>query len=547
MHDRSDGNHRRAWLSAPELIDCPGGPSSPANRATGPGAVLDDVICAGVVPRPEALEYPVAARRGTRQIAHVDQALQTLARARNWVAEDVRMRAALIHGSVVQSAVTSLSDLDLIVIAEPGQRDSIWDDRERLTRRLLGGPAAVSEVLPQRAYRWQARTADLDMLDFTIDEGHMAVWNGFEGPVEFLIDRADVRTRFEQPRPGRSDPSRHPGRHLRSHAPNSRATSSKATDRLAACNERTAEDPSPGVGPIAVPRPPAPHRGSTVRFVSVTALWTNDRWQVVEPKRPVSAGHLAIVDRSPMNDVDRAGAAALIDAYRRARSALWKVVNHRGFMVSFAMDWQPDLDAIGEPEAIDGESRVIHVFGRGAANDAVSPVRVMASPAGERPYSKIDPARSAELARALEEGAAVEIVGPSDRECDGCSPQVLTSQERWRADGVRVIRPRSVAIDAQVIVLPLRHVVSIGDLHPDEVTSIFARLGEVLAQFNMASHVTGLSCFANDGTAARQETPHVHLHVLGRSKAEAANPFALLGRQPQPAALGRRVSASRYT
>lgn len=104
-----------------------------------------------------------------------------------------------------------------------------------------------------------------------------------------------------------------------------------------------------------------------------------------------------------------------------------------------------------------------------------------------------------------------------------------------------MIRPRQVMIDAQVIILPLRHVVSLGDLTADEVVSCSARLAEVREQFGSASGTTGLSCFANDGTAARQETPHVHLHVFGRARDEPANPFALLARRlgPAPAARGR--------
>lgn len=127
----------------------------------------------------------------------MDQTLETLRRARVWVREDVRVRAALIHGSVVKDEVTPLSDLDLIVVAEPGERDAIWAEREQLTQRLFGAPMAVGEVLAP-PYRWQARTADLDMLDLTIDEGAVRAWYGFEGPVEFLIDRADVRGEFER-------------------------------------------------------------------------------------------------------------------------------------------------------------------------------------------------------------------------------------------------------------------------------------------------------------------------------------------------------------
>jgi hypothetical protein len=42
---------------------------------------------------------------------------------------------------------------------------------------------------------------------------------------------------------------------------------------------------------------------------------------------------------------------------------------------------------------------------------------------------------------------------------------------------------------------------------------------------------SGLSCFTNDGAAARQETPHVHLHVFGRASDRPANPFEMLARR----------------
>jgi predicted nucleotidyltransferase len=129
----------------------------------------------------------------------VDQTLKILERARAWVTEDERVRAALVHGSVAKGELTPLSDLDLIIVTEPGQRDAIWAEREQLTRRLLGAvPAQTNEVAHQRPYRWQARTADLDMLDLTVDEGAVDVWIGLAGPVDFLVDRAEVRVGFER-------------------------------------------------------------------------------------------------------------------------------------------------------------------------------------------------------------------------------------------------------------------------------------------------------------------------------------------------------------
>lgn len=260
-----------------------------------------------------------------------------------------------------------------------------------------------------------------------------------------------------------------------------------------------------------------------------TPLWENERWQILIPDQSLTRRHVAIVDRASGRVVDVAAAAQLLDAYRRTRSALCQVTGAQGFGISFAVAWVPDQDAIGEPEPI-GAGLALHVFGRGPG-DEISPNRAMAVRRAERHYAEPAPETLPALADALTNPAQISIPAPSDAECDGCCPEVLTKQERWRADGVRVIRPRHVMIDSQVIIMPLRHVVSLGDLRSEEVASIVHRLAEVRSQFNAASGSTGLNCFANDGSAARQETPHVHLHVFGRARDEVANPFELLAQR----------------
>ncbi|GAB3914447.1 hypothetical protein GCM10011575_44970 [Microlunatus endophyticus] len=260
--------------------------------------------------------------------------------------------------------------------------------------------------------------------------------------------------------------------------------------------------------------------------MSLAALWQNRRWQVVVPPKPLTDAQLALIDRSPDETLDASAAAELLDAYRRSRSALWSVCGSRGFRIGFTVNWQPDAAGIGEPDPIESAPRVVQVFGRRSGD--TSPSRLMAVPRSERSVIDLDEMIRTALAAALAEPEMITVPAPSDSDCDGCRPDVLTTQERWRDHATRVIRPRHVVIDSQVIVLPLRHVLSLGDLAPAEVLSIHQQLGRVRTQFQLASGATGLNCFANDGTAARQETAHVHLHVFGRSQDEPANPFELL-------------------
>ncbi len=114
-------------------------------------------------------------------------------RARAWVSEDERVLGALVHGSAARGDVTPLSDVDLVVVAHAGRRDEIWADRERISRTLLGAEVVEAHDVPhQRPFRWQARTADLRMLDLALDEGAIDLWPGLAGEVKFLADRGGL-------------------------------------------------------------------------------------------------------------------------------------------------------------------------------------------------------------------------------------------------------------------------------------------------------------------------------------------------------------------
>jgi predicted nucleotidyltransferase len=118
---------------------------------------------------------------------------QIVDRTRAWAIGDERVRGALIHGSAATGNTTPLSDVDLIVVAEPGERESIWADRAEISRDLLGAEIVEAHEVPhQRPFRWQARTADLRMLDLALDEGSIEMWSGLTGEVEFLVDRGHL-------------------------------------------------------------------------------------------------------------------------------------------------------------------------------------------------------------------------------------------------------------------------------------------------------------------------------------------------------------------
>lgn len=260
-------------------------------------------------------------------------------------------------------------------------------------------------------------------------------------------------------------------------------------------------------------------------------IWANQRWAIRRPTPTLTRGQVVVVDSDPTRAFDVDTAEQLLAAYRHARSILWSVLGARGFNVSFPVGWHPAEDSIGEPSPRDDGRQVLHVFGRGSSDD-VSPIRVLAQPARERRPMVTDDLLEAALRDAP--GSPSEVrppPPPPSAGCDGCETAATLQQEIWRAEGVRVLRPRGHLIKAQALVLPVRHVVSAGDLTADELVSIAGRLSELRTYFANRSGSSGLSCFTNDGAAARQETPHVHIHVFGRADDESANPFQLLARR----------------
>lgn len=121
-------------------------------------------------------------------------AMEIVERARDWTHNDERVLGAFVHGSAARGDVTPLSDVDLIVIAQPGRRDEIWAERDRIVDALLGAKSVVAHEVPhQRPFRWQARTADLRMVDLALDEGTIEMWPGLTGDVTWLLDRGELR------------------------------------------------------------------------------------------------------------------------------------------------------------------------------------------------------------------------------------------------------------------------------------------------------------------------------------------------------------------
>jgi predicted nucleotidyltransferase len=118
-------------------------------------------------------------------------------RAAAWAESEPAVRAAIVYGSLAQGTADAESDLDLIIVTEPGQRDGLWERRAELGALLLGrAPAWSQEPAWQRPYRYQVYDDGLAELDLTLDEEHAAPWRALHRGFRALVDKGGVAERL---------------------------------------------------------------------------------------------------------------------------------------------------------------------------------------------------------------------------------------------------------------------------------------------------------------------------------------------------------------
>jgi predicted nucleotidyltransferase len=118
-------------------------------------------------------------------------------RAAAWAESDAAVRAVIVYGSVAQGTADDDSDLDVIVVAEPGQREALWGRREQISD-LIHGHHAVwdQEPLWQRPYRYQSWDEELTELDLTLDEEYASPWAALTRGFLSVVDKAKVTARL---------------------------------------------------------------------------------------------------------------------------------------------------------------------------------------------------------------------------------------------------------------------------------------------------------------------------------------------------------------
>lgn len=108
------------------------------------------------------------------------------------------------------------------------------------------------------------------------------------------------------------------------------------------------------------------------------------------------------------------------------------------------------------------------------------------------------------------------------RACPFCTlpPERIRGQNDhavWIRDGYPVSPGHS-------LVIPRRHVGSFFEVSPEERTAMLALLDEAKAAAVTEYKPDGFNIGINDGPAAGQTVPHLHLHLIPRHKGDVADP-----------------------
>ncbi|HNO42952.1 MAG TPA: HIT family protein [Ottowia sp.] len=89
---------------------------------------------------------------------------------------------------------------------------------------------------------------------------------------------------------------------------------------------------------------------------------------------------------------------------------------------------------------------------------------------------------------------------------------------------VVVIRDAYPVSRGHTLVLPRRHVGSFFEIEPPERDAVFELLDVARRDLDQSLHPDGYNIGINDGPAAGQTVPHLHVHLIPRYNGDQADP-----------------------
>lgn len=107
----------------------------------------------------------------------------------------------------------------------------------------------------------------------------------------------------------------------------------------------------------------------------------------------------------------------------------------------------------------------------------------------------------------------------------------LPARTVYETDDVLAFLDATPLAPGHTLVIPKAHARHVGDLDDDLASDLFAAVTELTPRVQDAVDADAANVGINDGEAAGQEVPHVHVHVIPRFEGDGGAPLHAVGGQ----------------
>jgi histidine triad (HIT) family protein len=127
-------------------------------------------------------------------------------------------------------------------------------------------------------------------------------------------------------------------------------------------------------------------------------------------------------------------------------------------------------------------------------------------------------------------GRAADLPGMSD-DCIFCSIVAgdIPARTVHETDDVLAFLDANPLARGHTLVIPKSHAQHVGDLDGDLAGELFAAVTELTTRVESTVGADGANVGINDGEAAGQEVPHVHVHIIPRFEGDGGAPLHAVG------------------
>jgi len=113
--------------------------------------------------------------------------------------------------------------------------------------------------------------------------------------------------------------------------------------------------------------------------------------------------------------------------------------------------------------------------------------------------------------------------------CDFCNEQEFEGRTVFEDDLVRAFLTNTPIVPGHALVIPKRHAATIYDLTPAEREALMFTAHKVAEALVLAFGAHGFNYAWNEGKEAGQSIPHLHMHIVPRTKNDAG----IVGYEPR--------------